>query len=158
MNDAPTAAEPADPARGSSAASPADRPRRPVLVELAAAVLVVGGALSILTSIEVAVHFADQGQPIDALAPVSVGIGAGLVILGLLIRSARAWLVTVNVVVIVAFLELTSGSMVGLFFGVLDVFVVLALFWERSWFQSPKDSVGATDQPLTPPTARPPTR
>jgi hypothetical protein len=117
------------------ATSSAVRPRRPILIELAAAILVVGGALSILTSIGVALHLADQGQPIDAVALLTVGIGAGLLILGVLIRYGRAWLVTVNVVAVVSFLELTSGSIVGLFFGALDVFVVLALIWERGWFQ-----------------------
>ena len=131
------------------------RPRRPFLVEIAAAILVVGGVISILTSIEVVLRLGEEGQPVEGLAVLSLAIGAALLVLGLLVRYGRAWLVTVNVVAVAGFLELTSGTVPGLLFGSLDVFVVLALFWERAWFQW---SAPASDQPLTPPTASPPTR
>jgi hypothetical protein len=55
--------------------------------------------------------------------------------LGLAVRFGRAWLVTVNVMAVIGFLELLSQSSIGLLFGVLDVFVVLALFRERPWFE-----------------------
>jgi hypothetical protein len=119
---------------GSAGPAPS-RPRRPVLVEVAAAFLVVGGIISLLTSIEVVLTFAQQGQPVDALSVSTLAIGVGFVILGLLTRSGRAWLVTINVVAVVAFLELISATIIGLFFGALDVFVVLALMWTRPWFQ-----------------------
>ncbi|HEX7950720.1 MAG TPA: hypothetical protein VF494_10260 [Candidatus Limnocylindrales bacterium] len=122
---------------------PGSRPPRPVLVELAAAVLVVGALLSIVSSIEVVFRFASEGQPTDPFAAITTGVGLGLLVLGLLVRSGRAWLVTVNVVAVVAFLELISSSIVGLLFGGLDVFVLLALVRERPWFEwRPEDPDG----------------
>jgi hypothetical protein len=131
------------------------RPRRPALVEVAAAILVVGGVISILTSIEVVLRLGQEGQPVEGLAAVSLAIGTALLVLGILVRYGRAWLITVNVVAVAGFLELTSATVPGLLFGGLDVVVVLLLFWEHAWFQW---SAPASDQPLTPPTARPPTR
>jgi hypothetical protein len=113
----------------------ATRPTRPVLVELAAAILVVGGAISVMTSIQVMFRLADQGEAAVGIAAISIGIGLALIVLGVAVRYGRLWLLTLNVVAVIAFLELTSGSIVGLFFGGLDVFVVLALFRERPWFQ-----------------------
>ena len=127
-----------------------DRPRRPVAVEFAAAGLVVGGCVSILGSIQAIASLSAAGQPVDGLAPVTLGIGAAIMVLGLVVRSGRGWLVTVNVVAVLGFLELTSGTIAGIVLGALDVLVVLALVSERPWFQ--------WRQPLTPPTASPPTR
>ncbi len=145
-----------------------DRPLRPAAVEFAAAVLVVGGFVSILGSIQTIAQLSSNGSPVDGLAPLTIGIGLGLMILGLLVRSGRAWLVAINVVAIVGFLELTSASIAGIVLGTLDVLVVLALAAERPWFQwrPPADAPGpppasppaTLDQPLTPPTASPPTR
>jgi hypothetical protein len=147
MSEAPAARNPADPTLARNARSRPARPRRPFAVEVAAAILVIGSVLSILTSIDVAMRFAERGEPIDALALVSVGVGAVLAVLGVLVRYGRAWLVTVNVVAVVAFLELTSGSLAGLFFGVPDVFVLLALFWERPWFQWRPDAAAGEVSP-----------
>ena len=138
-----------------------DRPRRPVAVELAAAVLVVGGFVSILGSIQAIGHLTGAGESVDGLAPVTLGIGAAILVIGLFVRAGRAWLVAINVVAILGFLELTSGSIAGIVLGVLDVIVVIALAAERPWFQwRPPVEVPdrPVDQPLTPPTARPPTR
>ena len=49
-------------ARRALAGEGATRPPRPALVELAAAILVVGGILSTLSSIEVVLTFGQQGQ------------------------------------------------------------------------------------------------
>jgi hypothetical protein len=125
------------------------RPRRPLLVELAAAVLVIGGAFGLLNSIDVILRLGEAGEAVDTLALLTLGIGIGFVVLGVLVRSGRAWLLAVNVVTVVGFLELTSGTIPGLFFGALDVFVVLALFWERPWFQSPAEPE-ATDLYVSP--------
>jgi hypothetical protein len=118
-----------------SGGEPSRRPARPALVEVAAAILIVGGVISLLSSIEVVATFAQRSQADLGISLLSVAIGAGLLVLGILVRYGRAWLLTVNVVAVVAFLELISGTIVGLFFGGLDVFVVLALFYERPWFQ-----------------------
>jgi hypothetical protein len=118
------------------------------LVELATAILIVGGGLSFVTSIEALSSLADQGTAELSVAALSLFIGSVSVVLGLLLRTGRAWLVGINAVAIASFLELISGTTIGLVYGALDVFVVLALVATRDWFR----------QPLTPPTASPPTR
>jgi hypothetical protein len=135
-------------ARPSTEDVAAARPPRPVLVELATAILIIGGALGFVTSIEAMSRMADLGTLEISVASLSFFIGAASVVLGLLLRTGRAWLVGVNLIAIAGFLELISGTVVGLLYGALDVFVVLALVATRDWFR----------QPLTPPTASPPTR
>lgn len=109
--------------------------RRPVLVELASAVLVVGGVLNLIISIDVLLRLADRGEQIGPYTAVTIALAISVLGLGLLIRFGRAWLVTVNVAAVLGFLELTSGSVVGLLLGALDVVVVLALVRERPWFE-----------------------
>ena len=110
------------------------RPPRPPLVELAAAILIVNGALSALTSLEVVGRLADQGTASAPIALLSFAIGIGSVVLGILVRYGAAWLVAVNVVAVAGFLEISSWTALGLLFGILDVVVLLALFRERPWF------------------------
>jgi len=119
--------------RAGAAGVDAERPRRPVSVELAAALLVVGSATDAVISLE---SMATAATP-DArgIAAVSVVVGLGLVVLGLLVRSGRAWLVAVNVVAIAAFLELRAVSPAGLISAAIDVIVVAILFRERWWFR-----------------------
>ncbi|HEV8697650.1 MAG TPA: hypothetical protein VGQ89_08155 [Candidatus Limnocylindrales bacterium] len=134
-------------ARESEATIHSRRPR-PILVELASAFLVIGGALSVLMSVETVARMAGQGRIEASVALISLIIGAASVALGLLLRAGRAWLIGVNLIAVAGFLELTSGTIVGLLYGAIDVFVVVALVATREWFR----------QPLTPPTASPPTR
>ena len=111
-----------------------ERPPRPVLVELAAAIVVVGGALSLLQSVDVVMRLGEQGAISDSLAVLDLLIAVGSIVLGVLIRVGRAWLVAINVLAVAGFLELTSGSAVGFLTGGLDVFVVIVLMLERPWF------------------------
>jgi len=120
------------------------RPSRPALVELASAILVVNGAVSVLASLDVVMRLAEGGSAVEPLALVTLGIGIGSVILGLLMRIGRAWLVTLNLIAIAAFLELTSGSIAGLLFGGLDLFVVVVLLLERPWFAWTADEASRT--------------
>ena len=57
--------------------------------------------------------------------------------LGVLVRTGRAWLVALNVAAVAGFLELLSGSAQGLLFGALDVVVVVLLLRDRPWFHGP---------------------
>ena len=118
------------------------RPRRPPLVELAAAILVVNGGLSAITSLEVVARLADQGTASAPIALLSLAIGIGSLVLGILVRYGAAWLVAVNVAAVAGFLEISSWTALGLLFGILDVVVVLALFRERPWFTWSPDAVG----------------
>jgi hypothetical protein len=122
----------------------AARGARPILVEIATAFLIVSGAFNLLLSIQVLLNLGNRGEEIGLLTLVTIGLAVATIGLGLLARSGRAWLVTVNVVAVLAFLELTSATLVGLLFGVIDLLIVLVLIRERPWFQpaSPADAEG----------------
>lgn len=107
---------------------------RPVLVELASAILVVGAAVNLLISVDGLVNVAQGGGDIVIPTAITIVVATLTLGLGLAVRFGRAWLVTVNVMAVIAFLELLSQSSIGLLFGGLDVLVVVALFRERPWF------------------------
>lgn len=108
---------------------------RPILVELASAILVVGAAINLLISVDGLVYFAQGGGDIVVPTILTIAVATVALALGIAVRFGRAWLVTVNVVAVIGFLELVSQSSIGLLFGGLDVLVVLALFRERPWFE-----------------------
>lgn len=110
------------------------RPDRPALIELASALLVVGGVLSLVASIEVIARVADQTGDVDPIAWLALAFGVATVVLGVLTRFGRAWIVTVNVTAVAGFLEITSLTPAGLLVGALDVFVVIVLIANRPWF------------------------
>jgi hypothetical protein len=110
-----------------------DKPRRPILVEIGAALLVVTGLMSLLGDVDLVLHARLPGGA-EFLALVFFAVDALTVIAGVLARFGRGWLLAVNVAAIAGFLELTSGSAQGLLLGVLDVLVVVAFVRERAWF------------------------
>ena len=110
-----------------------ERPRRPILVEVAAALLIVFSATDVLISLEGMATAPTQAGRV--LAATSVSIGLLLVILGSFVRKGRAWLLALNVAAIAAFLELQSLSFVGLLAAASDMLVVGILLRERWWFQ-----------------------
>jgi hypothetical protein len=112
-------------------------------VEIAAAIMIVSGVIATLTSIEAAMTFSAEGQLDQPLAVASIAFGVATVVLGLLVRVGRAWLVAVNVAAIAGFLEIISGTAAGWLFGALDVAVVVLLMLDRPWFTGPdEDGVG----------------
>jgi hypothetical protein len=121
------------------------RPRRPLLVELASAFLIVNGLLSTSASANIVMKMGETpgvGDP-GILLLITLAIGISTIVLGILIRFARAWIVALNVAAVAGYLELTAGSQAGFIVGLLDVFVVLALLMTRPWFvwtpdQAPK--------------------
>ena len=64
----------ADPAPPPGPAKPA-RPPRPIGVELAAAIMIITGAMSTLISIEAAASFASDGTLDEPLAALSIALG-----------------------------------------------------------------------------------
>lgn len=101
------------------------RPDRPVLVELAAAILIVGGLTSLIGSL------AAPG----IVAILLVALNVVMVVLGVLIRRGRAWLIAVNVVAVALFLEITAlPSAFAIVFALLDAVVLVALIRYRAWF------------------------
>lgn len=115
------------------------RPPQPVSIEIAAAILVVGGFVAMVGTVGATLGLdpaasAPGARPVIALI---VALNALTVIVGLLVRRGRAWIVCINVVALLAFIELTavpSGSATAALLSLLDAFVFVALARNRAWF------------------------
>ena len=128
------------------------RPPRPVLVELATALLIVSGFLSLFLSLGAVSTLADSGELSPLLVLVALVLGIAVPLVGLGLRYGRWWLLGVNLVAVASFLELTSGSAEGLLFGGIDLFVVVVLLLHRPWFAwTPADGAGAATEDAGPP-------
>lgn len=125
---------------------PAERPPRPLSLEVSVAILVVGGLTSAIglaaTALTAGGPVADPAaRPIVALI---LALDVLTVVVGVLVHRGRAWILCVNVVAIVLFIELTAiptGSAVALLLSVLDVFVFVSLMRNRAWFDWRADRV-----------------
>ncbi len=118
-------------ADASAPPGPTRRPRPPLL-EFAAAILVVGGLTGILGVIGSTVPAAPQ---LDVLV---VGLNLLTIVVGLLVRTGRAWILAVNVAAVVLFIEFTAlPSPFAIVFTAMDTIVVFALIRHRDWFQPP---------------------
>jgi hypothetical protein len=106
---------------------------RPALVELAAAFLIVGGILGIVGALGASGRL-PEGT--GTLLLVSIVLDIGAVAVGLLIRFGRLWILDVNYVAVLGFLDLAAagGSGMALVAGVIDVVVVVILFVHKPWF------------------------
>jgi len=106
-----------------------------MLVELASAFMIVDGLLSTSTSANIVLRMGEApgAEPLPLLV-LTLSIGIITIILGILIRFARAWIIALNVAAVAGFLELTAGSQAGMIVGLLDLFVVLSLLMTRPWF------------------------
>lgn len=122
------------------------RPPRPPGVEIASAIMVVTGLMSTFTTVETTIALASRGTATPPLAALLVGLSVGTLVLGVLVRYGRAWLVAVNVTAVAAFLELTSGTAPGILFGGLDVLVVVLLMRDRPWFAWSPDHPEGDDE------------
>lgn len=106
---------------------------RPALVELAAAILIVGGVVQLVSAIGSA-GFLPAGT--ELLFIVAVALDVATIAAGLLVRSGRLWLLVVNYVAVLGFIDLSAagGSIVSLALGLADVAVVVILIANRPWF------------------------
>lgn len=108
-----------------------ERPRRPVLIELASAILIVGGMTSTLRTL----GYVLGGGPGGLVETLVLGLDALMVLVGILARSGRAWVLAINVVAIALFLEVTAlPATFAIVSAALDAVVLVALFRHRSWF------------------------
>ncbi len=115
------------------------RPRRPVSIEIAAAILIVGALTAVVGTLLSAASggtaASDPGaRPIVALI---LALNVLTVIVGFLVRTGRAWLVCINVAAVLVFLELTAipgGSALAGLLAALDGFVFVTLARQRPWF------------------------
>jgi hypothetical protein len=131
------------------------RPTRPGTVELAAAMLIVGGVLGAISALASSTT-APAG--LEALPLLTLSLTLLQVAVGLLIRLGRFWLLAVNYVAVLAFLDLLAAgiSPLALMLGLSEALAVVILLVRKPWFDAMARWRSA--QPLTPPTARPPTR
>jgi hypothetical protein len=110
------------------------RPPRPVLIELASAILIVGGATATVS----ALAYAGSGQAggTGPLAFLFLVIDVLTVVVGIRIRSGRWWVLAINVVAVALFLELTAlPNAFAILFAAFDTLVLFALLRHRAWFE-----------------------
>jgi hypothetical protein len=114
------------------------RGRRPVAIELAAALLIITGLVQLFGAIGAANTVAPGSEGLVAL---SVALDLGTILAGLLTRSGRLWLLVVNYVAVLGFLDLLriTASPVALMLALVDAFVLYTLFTNRPWFSRPPD-------------------
>ena len=132
--------------RGTTPDDSPQRPPRPALVELATALLIVNGFVSFFTSVEAMGRLSDEAAVPEPLLVLVILIGPVTLALGIALRYGHAWLLGLNVVAVAAFLELTSGTIQGLLFGGIDLFVVVVLLSYRPWFQWTPEEEGGGDR------------
>ena len=114
------------------------RPARPGLVELAAALLIVGGVLGVIG------FFFGSAPEQGGLGPISLltlVLNLAQIAVGLLLRVGRFWLVAVNYVAVLAFLDLlaSGASPLALMLAIAEIVVVAILFAQRPWFDAMRD-------------------
>jgi hypothetical protein len=129
-----------EPADGSIMPGP-PRPGRPPLIELAGALLIIGGLTSTIGTLgTIGTLEADLGL-IDGLL---LGLAILTVVVGFLVRAGRAWVFDVNVVAVVLFLELTAlPSASAILFATIDAIVLIALIRHRRWFDRTNPAPGS---------------
>ncbi len=155
---------------------------RPAFIELAAAILIVSGVLGLVGTIGAA---SDLPSGAELVLVITAALNLGSIAIGVLVRYGRAWLLDVNYVAVLGFLDLVAGAASGLalLLGIADVArsrhpaAAQAVVRRDAanapaprerpapakpsgrWRLVPRDRASPTaDYPLTPPTARPPTR
>jgi hypothetical protein len=124
-------------------------PPRPPAVELAGAILVVGGAVNLVGAILAAA----TGTAEDPFLWLTLVLNAASITLGLAARFGRLWLVTVNFAAVLGFLDIVGASVnpAALMLGLAEVLVVVILIRHKPWFdarrQLPDADGGETNRP-----------
>lgn len=125
-----------DEAQVDEAASGTDnRPARPAAIELAAAILIVSGVLGLIGTVGATPDLPAGSGPIVIL---TAALNAGSLVIGVLVRAGHAWLLAVNYVAVLGFLDLTGAPTSGLalILGITDVIVVIILLLHKPWFDA----------------------
>jgi hypothetical protein len=106
---------------------------RPAAIELAAAILIIGGILGLAGAIGGA---ASLPAGTGLLLAVTLALDIASIVVGVLIRMGRLWIFAVNYVAIVGFLDLLAagGSPIALIRGIGEIAVVVILLVYRPWF------------------------
>jgi hypothetical protein len=130
-----TRLETPDPAGATGDQPDRPRPSRPAAVELAAAILIVGGTAGLIGLAASASSLPPGTEPFVALTLL---LDVGAIVLGLLIRLGRFWILGVNYAAVLGFIDLlgAGGSPLALMLGIADIAVVVILFLHRPWFDA----------------------
>jgi len=111
-----------------------ERPARPVAVELAAAVLIIGGMVGLIERLAATPDFANRPGVAIGLA-LSTLLDLVLIVVGLLVRTGRGWVVAINVLAVATFVYLTAGlNPVALFFAAVYGALFALVLANRPWF------------------------
>ena len=123
------------------------RPGRPAAIELAAALLIVGGVLGIFGVLTTG---ASQPAGLEALTVLTVVLNVAQIAVGAFIRGGRFWIVAVNFVAVLGFLDLTAsgGSPLALMLGLSELAVFVVLLVHRPWFDRRRWTQPPADLPL----------
>jgi hypothetical protein len=126
-------------ATGATDPASAARPPRPPLVELAAAILIVGGIVNLIGALVGAFAAAGAADPFLWLTLI---LNVASLVLGLLARYGRAWLVTLNFAAILGFLDLlgSAANPTALMLGIAEVLVVVILIRHKPWFDAMREA------------------
>lgn len=115
------------------------RPPRPASIEASAAILIVGGLLATIGTVASAFGMASTADPgAGPIIALIVALNLLTVVVGLLVRSGQHWILGVNIVAVLLFVELTAvpgGSATAALLAALDAFVFVALMRNRAWFE-----------------------
>lgn len=108
-------------------------PSRPAAVELAGALLIVGGVVNVVATVASLSSLPAGVEPFLAL---TFGLAIGSIVVGVLVRLGRFWLLAVNYAAVLGFLDLlgAGASPLALMLGLADVLVVVVLFRYKPWF------------------------
>jgi hypothetical protein len=124
-----------DPADATGDEPDLPKPSRPGAVELAGAILVVGGVIGLLGSLATAASLPTGVEPFLA---VTLALDIGSIVLGLLVRLGRFWILAVNYAAVLGFIDLlgAGASPLALMLGLADIVVVVILFVHKPWFDA----------------------
>ena len=124
-----------DPADATGDEPELPKPSRPGAVELAGAILIVAGAIGLLGSLATASSLPSGGEPFLAL---TLALDLGSIVLGLLVRLGRFWILAVNYAAVLGFIDLlgAGASPLSLMLGLADIAVVVILFVHKPWFDA----------------------
>jgi hypothetical protein len=129
---------------------PEDLPprRRPAAVELAAALLIVTGIVQLVGAFGVA---GTLPAGLEGLLLLTIALDIATIVAGILIRMGRFWLLVVNYVAVIGFLDLlrVGASPLALAMAIVDAVVLYVLFTNRSWFgHRPPDEADDAGEPM----------
>ena len=127
--------------RGRPEDSAPSQPTRPVGVQFASTVLIVGGVFRLAAiglTLSAPAESAVAVEP--AIVLVELVIQVATVVIGGLVLFGRAWILAVNVVAVLAFLQLLSlAGVVSLSLGILYSVAFVGIFLAKPWFDAMRD-------------------